>query len=62
MCWCSEPRIGSDAERSVVLRVELEEVSRELERAFVVLVRELSPRRDDAPWMPSLASAPAPVL
>jgi hypothetical protein len=48
-CCCAEPRIGSDAERSLVDRVELEEVSRDPLRAFVVLVRELSPRRDEAP-------------
>ena len=41
--------IGSEAERSVVDRVELDEVSRDPPRAFVVLVRELSPRRDEAP-------------
>jgi hypothetical protein len=33
----------------LVDRVELEEVSREPPRAFVVLVRELSPRPEDAP-------------
>jgi hypothetical protein len=41
--------MGSEPERSLVLRVEPEEVSRDAVRALVALVRDVSPRRDDAP-------------
>jgi hypothetical protein len=38
-----------------------DDVCRDGDLAPVALVRELSPRVDDAPCIPSLASAPAPV-
>lgn len=41
--------MGSEPERSEVLRFAPEDVSRDAVRAFVALVREPSPRRDEAP-------------
>jgi hypothetical protein len=41
--------MGSEPERSVVDFVEPEEVCRDPVRALVALVRDASPRRDDAP-------------